>query len=47
LSAAADCDQLAHFLYASLHGAILQSKAERTSLPMKRFKKVLFSTILR
>lgn len=47
LSPAADCDELAHFLYASLHGAILQSKVERTSVPMKRFKKVLFSTILR
>jgi len=47
LSAAADCDQLAHFLYASLHGAILQSKVEHTSAAMKRFKKVLFSTILR
>jgi TetR/AcrR family transcriptional repressor of nem operon len=46
LSAAADCDELAHFLYASLHGAILQSKVERTSVPMKRFKKVLFSTVL-
>jgi TetR/AcrR family transcriptional repressor of nem operon len=29
LSSAADCDELAHFLYASLHGAILQSKVER------------------
>src|ERR1700688_387298 len=40
LSAAADCNELAHFLYASLHGAILQSKVERTAVPMKRFKKV-------
>jgi TetR/AcrR family transcriptional regulator, transcriptional repressor for nem operon len=47
LSSSADCDELAHFLYASLHGAILQSKVERTSVPMKRFKKVLFSTVLR
>jgi TetR/AcrR family transcriptional repressor of nem operon len=47
LSAAANCDELAHFLYASLHGAILQSKVERSSVPMKRFKKVLFSTVLR
>jgi TetR/AcrR family transcriptional repressor of nem operon len=47
VSAAADCEELAHFLYASLQGAILQSKVERTSLPMKRFKKVLFSTVLR
>src|SRR6266852_4481075 len=47
LSSATDCDELAHFLYASLHGAILQSKVERTPLPMKRFKKVPFSTVLR
>jgi TetR/AcrR family transcriptional repressor of nem operon len=47
LSSATDCDELAHFLYASHHGAILQSKVERTSVPIKRFKKVLFSTVLR
>ena len=47
LSTATDCAQLAHFLYASLQGAILQSKVERSSVPLKRFKKVLFSTLLR
>jgi TetR/AcrR family transcriptional repressor of nem operon len=47
LSTSADCDELAHFLYASLHGAILQSKVERSSAPLKLFKKVLFSTVLR
>jgi TetR/AcrR family transcriptional repressor of nem operon len=47
LSSTTDCDELAHFLYASHHGAILQSKVERTSVPIKRFKKVLFSTVLR
>ena len=47
LSSTTDCDELAHFLYASEHGAILQSKVERTSVPIKRFKKVLFSTVLR
>jgi TetR/AcrR family transcriptional repressor of nem operon len=47
LPPSADCEELAHFLYASLHGAILQSKVEHSAVPMERFKKVLFSTILR
>ena len=47
VSSASDCNELAHFLYASLQGAILQSKVERSSAPLKRFKKVLFSTVLR
>jgi TetR/AcrR family transcriptional regulator, transcriptional repressor for nem operon len=47
LPATADCKELAHFLYASLQGAILQAKVERSALPMKRFMKIAFSTILR
>jgi TetR/AcrR family transcriptional regulator, transcriptional repressor for nem operon len=47
LSSTADCDELAHFLYASLQGAILESKVERRSAPLKRFKKIVFSTLLR
>jgi TetR/AcrR family transcriptional repressor of nem operon len=47
LSSATDCDELAHFLYASLQGAILESKVERSSAPLKRFKKIAFSTLLR
>jgi TetR/AcrR family transcriptional repressor of nem operon len=47
LPAAADCKELAHFLYSSLQGAILQTKVERSPLPMKRFVKFAFSTILR
>jgi TetR/AcrR family transcriptional regulator, transcriptional repressor for nem operon len=47
LSSATDCDELAHFLYASLQGAILESKVQRSSAPLKRFKKVVFSTLLR
>ena len=47
LSSVTDCDLLAHFLYASLQGAILQSKVERRSAPLKRFKKVVFSNLLR
>ena len=42
-----NCDQLAGFIYGTLHGAVLQSKAERSAAPMKRFKRILFSTILR
>ena len=47
LSSATDCDELAHFLFASLQGAILQSKVEHSSVPIERFKKVLLSTVLR
>jgi TetR/AcrR family transcriptional regulator, transcriptional repressor for nem operon len=47
LSSATDSDELAHFLVASLQGAIFESKVERRSAPLKRFKKVVFSTLLR
>ena len=46
LSRKNDCDELASFLIASLHGTILQSKAERTPVPIERFKHLLFSTLL-
>ncbi len=46
LSRKNDCDELASFLIASLQGAILQSKAERTAVPIERFKRLLFSTLL-
>ncbi len=47
LRRATNCDELASFLYSSLQGAILQAKAERSAIPLERFKKVLFSTVLR
>jgi len=47
LSLNSDCDELAAFLIASLQGAILQSKAERSGVPIKRFKHLVFSTLLR
>ena len=47
LPATVDCNEVAHFLYASLQGAILQAKVERSPLPLKRFIKIAFSTILR
>jgi len=46
LSRKNDCGQLAGFLIASLQGAILQSKPERTAVPIERFKRLLFSTLL-
>jgi TetR/AcrR family transcriptional regulator, transcriptional repressor for nem operon len=42
-----ECDELGGFLIASLQGAILQSKAERSAVPLKRFKHLIFSTLLR
>jgi TetR/AcrR family transcriptional repressor of nem operon len=47
LPATLDCREVAHFLYSSLQGAILQAKVERSPLPMKRFIKIAFSTVLR
>jgi len=47
LPAETECDDLAGFIVASHQGAILRSKAERSSLPLDRFKKFLFSAILR
>jgi TetR/AcrR family transcriptional regulator, transcriptional repressor for nem operon len=41
-----DCEELGGFLVASLQGAILQSKAERRSVPIERFKRLIFSTLL-
>jgi TetR/AcrR family transcriptional repressor of nem operon len=42
-----NCEELAGFLVASLQGAILQSKAERSPVPIERFKHLIFSTLLR
>jgi TetR/AcrR family transcriptional repressor of nem operon len=47
LPATIDCKEISHFLYSSLQGAILQAKVERSPLPLKRFIKIAFSTILR
>ena len=41
-----ECDELAGFLIASMQGAILQSKTERNSVPLERFKHLIFSTLL-
>jgi TetR/AcrR family transcriptional repressor of nem operon len=42
-----ECDQVAAFIVSSLQGANLLAKAERSPEPVDRFKKILFSTILR
>ena len=42
-----DCDELGGFLIASLQGAVLESKAERSAIPVERFKRLIFSTLLR
>ena len=42
-----ECDELASFIIASLQGAILQSKAERSAVSTERFKHLIFSTLLR
>ena len=47
LSASTDIREVASFLYSSWHGAILQSKVELSIRPLERFKRVLFSQILR
>jgi TetR/AcrR family transcriptional repressor of nem operon len=40
------CNDLAGFIHAAFEGAILLSKAERSSFPTESFKKILFSTLL-
>lgn len=47
LPATADCDDLAAFTLASLQGALLLAKAERSAAPVERFEKVLFDRVLR
>ncbi len=47
LRPATNYDELASFLYSSLQGTILHAKAERRAIPRERFKKFLFSTVLR
>ena len=42
-----DCDEVAAFILASLQGARLLAKAQRSALPVQRFKEVLFGSVLR
>ena len=47
LSPNLDCDEIAAFIVSSLQGANLLAKAQRSPVPIERFKQILFSTILR
>ena len=42
-----DCDEIAAFIVASLQGARLLAKAQRSPLPVERFKAVLFASVLK
>ena len=46
LPAKTKCEDLAGFIHGSMEGAVLQAKAERSSEPTERFKRILFSTVL-
>jgi TetR/AcrR family transcriptional repressor of nem operon len=47
ISPGLDCDEVAAFIVASLQGANLIAKAERSPVPVERFKQILFSAVLR
>ena len=47
LSPSFDCDDVAGFVVSSLQGAHLLSKAQRSPLPIERFKRILFTMVLR
>ena len=47
VSPSIDCDEIAAFILSSLQGAILLSKAERSPVPVERFKEILFGLVLR
>ena len=40
-------DELAEFLLASWHGAILRMKVERSAAPLRRFKRIAFATVFK
>jgi TetR/AcrR family transcriptional repressor of nem operon len=42
-----DCDDTAAFVVASMQGANLLAKAQRSTAPVERFKRILFSSVLR
>jgi TetR/AcrR family transcriptional repressor of nem operon len=41
------CEEVGDFILSSLQGSILLSKGKRNTSPMTKFKRVLFSNILR
>jgi TetR/AcrR family transcriptional regulator, transcriptional repressor for nem operon len=46
LPASTECGPMADFFISSLQGATLRAKAERSSAPLKVFKKFIFSMVL-
>jgi TetR/AcrR family transcriptional repressor of nem operon len=46
IPAATDCDEIAAFIVSSLQGATLLAKAQRSPVPVERFEKVLFASVL-
>ena len=42
-----DCDEIAGFIVSSLQGANLLAKAQRSPVPVERFKEVLFASVLK
>jgi TetR/AcrR family transcriptional repressor of nem operon len=42
-----DCDEIAGFIVSSMQGAYLLAKAQRSPVPVERFKEILFSLVLR
>jgi TetR/AcrR family transcriptional regulator, transcriptional repressor for nem operon len=47
LAPSIDCDEVAAFVVSSLQGATLLAKAQRSPVPVERFKEILFSMVLR
>jgi TetR/AcrR family transcriptional repressor of nem operon len=46
LPARTKCDDLAVFIHSAFEGALLLAKAQRSTVPMDKFRKLLFSTLL-
>jgi TetR/AcrR family transcriptional regulator, transcriptional repressor for nem operon len=47
LAPSIDCDEVAGFIVSSMQGANLLAKAQRSPVPVERFKEILFSMVLR
>ena len=47
LAPSTDCDEIAGFILSSLQGANLLAKAQRSPVPVERFKEVLFGNVLK
>lgn len=46
LAASTDCDEIAAFMLATLQGAMLLAKAQRSPVPVERAKEILFGSVL-